>query len=236
MRQRRHLGYVRRVPAPCAFCPARRQRAPQRAAVDADRAPIGTGCGRAGRRGVTRRYIARTRLRWGRSARRRLKWRRRWLWSPRGTGGRLGPARETRRRLRTHRRTVRRLRTARWLERLTTCRSVALDCRGQPHGSDWPAPWNGNATAVNLNAGKLEFSDQSGRELNARVTKLRIGHRFPRPARKDAQQTGLLIIQRWIHICRDARSAFVRLHVHVPDLRRRELALVHLPPIMDTPN
>lgn len=121
-----------------------------------------------------------------------------------------------------------------WLENLFNRWSITLEGRWQPHGSHRPTPWNSNATAINLDTGKLKLSDQSSREFNPGVPKLGVSHRLPGPAGEDAQQTGLLIVKRWIHIRRDARSAFVRLHVHVPNLRRRELALVHLQPIMET--
>ena len=113
---------------------------------------------------------------------------------------------------------------------------MTRDCGWQPNGSDWPPAWNINPAPVNLDARKLKLGDQSGRELDPRVTKLAVGHRSSTPAGEDAQQTGLLIVKRWMHICRDARSACVRLHVHVPNLRRRELSLVQLQPIMGTPN
>ena len=107
---------------------------------------------------------------------------------------------------------------------------VTLRCGWQPHGSDGPTPWDGDPTPVNLDAGKLKLSNQASRELDPRVTKLVIPHRFPRTAGENAQQTRLLIIERRMRIRRNARS--VRFHAHVPNLRYRDVAIVRSHPIM----
>jgi hypothetical protein len=104
-----------------------------------------------------------------------------------------------------------------------------LDRGWQPHRLDGPTPRNSDAAPVNVDAGKLKLGDQAGRELDPRAPKLVIRHRFPGAAGEDAQQMHLLIVKRRTCV---RRSALVRLHIHVPNLRCRELGIVQFQPIM----
>lgn len=127
------------------------------------------------------------------------------LLGPRSAGSRLGRGRRPR--------------------GLCGCLWEALDRGRQPHGSDRSTAWNRDPAPVNLDAGKLKLGDQAGRELDPGLTKLFICHRLPQASGEDAQQVRLLVVKRRASV-RAARSAFIRLHVHVPDLRCRDLAIV----------
>ncbi|HZO79479.1 MAG TPA: hypothetical protein VFB39_15665 [Solirubrobacteraceae bacterium] len=77
---------------------------------------------------------------------------------------------------------------------------IALDRGREPHRSNGPAPWDGYPAPVYLDACQLELSDQAGRELEPRVTKLVIRHRLPGTTGEDAEQM-LLLIVKWRGHC-----------------------------------
>ncbi|HEY3944661.1 MAG TPA: hypothetical protein VGL78_05510 [Solirubrobacteraceae bacterium] len=101
---------------------------------------------------------------------------------------------------------------------------ITLDRGQEPHRSNGPTPWDSYPAPVYLDAGKLKLSNQAGRELEPRITKLVVRHWLPGTTGEDAQQMLLLIVKWRGHPMRYAIRFCPT--SNVPNLRRRKLAIV----------